>query len=243
MEFSSSECSDESCQLKIGQMLAAELIVVGNVGKVGSRLLVSAKMLETETARTHSAASGIYASLDEMVDARPGLAKALAGQPAEGAAATAQAGTSEKTPEATQAKPEAAAKTAPPAQPAKKANGKLIAGIAGLTAGVAAGGVGSWLIYSGATAGKVAVDAAQAAYRATAEADAGSKWDALVQATASMKTKLYVGIACAGTGVLLSGLGTVLILLPAEQPRPAASVSFGIVPQIGSALLSFRVAY
>jgi hypothetical protein len=58
-----------------------------------------------------------------------------------------------------------------------------------------------------------------------------------------MKTKLYVGIACAGTGVLLSGLGTVLILLPAEQPRPAASVSFGIVPQIGSALLSFRVAY
>ena len=79
MEFSASECTDEACQLKIGEMLSAEMIVVGNIGKIGSRFLISAKMLETETARTRSAVDGVYGSLDLMVDDLPNLSAKLAG--------------------------------------------------------------------------------------------------------------------------------------------------------------------
>jgi hypothetical protein len=79
MEFSASECTDEACQLKIGKMLSAEMIVVGNIGKIGSRFLISAKMLETETARTRSAVDGVYGSLDLMVDDLPNLSAKLAG--------------------------------------------------------------------------------------------------------------------------------------------------------------------
>lgn len=78
-EFSTSDCSDESCQLKVGKMLSAELIVVGSVGKVGSRYLFSTKMLETETARTRSFTDGVYVSLDAMVDDLPNSARKLAG--------------------------------------------------------------------------------------------------------------------------------------------------------------------
>jgi len=79
MEFSASECTDEACQLKIGEMLSAEMIVVGNIGKIGSRFLISAKMLETQTARTRSAVDGVYGSLDLMVDDLPNLSAKLAG--------------------------------------------------------------------------------------------------------------------------------------------------------------------
>jgi hypothetical protein len=79
MEFSASECTDEACQLKIGRMLSAGMIVVGNIGKIGSRFLISAKMLETETALTRSAVDGVYGSLDLMVDDLPNLSAKLAG--------------------------------------------------------------------------------------------------------------------------------------------------------------------
>ena len=37
MEFSYEDCTDESCQLEIGRLLAANQIVVGSVGRVGER--------------------------------------------------------------------------------------------------------------------------------------------------------------------------------------------------------------
>ena len=37
LEFSASDCTDEACQLEIGRLLSAEMIGVGNLGKVGSR--------------------------------------------------------------------------------------------------------------------------------------------------------------------------------------------------------------
>jgi formylglycine-generating enzyme required for sulfatase activity len=67
LAFSVSGCSDEACQLEIGRMLTAEMIVVGDITKLGSRYLLTARMLETETARTLNAADGSYASLDDLV--------------------------------------------------------------------------------------------------------------------------------------------------------------------------------
>ena len=78
--FSAADCTDETCLLEIGRMLSAQMIVVGTVGKLGTRYVLSAKMLETETAETLRVADGIYASLDALVDGLQGIATRLAGQ-------------------------------------------------------------------------------------------------------------------------------------------------------------------
>lgn len=67
LEFSMSDCTDESCQLKVGKLLSAEAIVVGNIGRVGSKFILSAKMLETETGKTLGTADGIYDDLDGIL--------------------------------------------------------------------------------------------------------------------------------------------------------------------------------
>lgn len=239
VEFSSSECSDESCQLKIGQMLAAEMIVVGNIGKVGSRFLMSAKILETETARTHSAADGIYTSLDGVVDALPDLAKKLAGISTQSAPAAA-AKEPEKKPEASAAAPFTPVE---PVRPAKTVNVKLIAGIAGIATGVVAGGVGGWFIYDAATNGRASVDTASAAYQASTETNAEANWNSLLAATSGVKTKIYAGIGSSGAGLLLAGVGTVLAILPAPRSQTTPAVSLSVSPRGDAALLSVGVRY
>jgi hypothetical protein len=66
-------------------MLSAEGIVVGNLGKVGNRYILSTKLLETETAKTLSTADGFYDDLDILVDDIYLLANKLAGLEDEGA--------------------------------------------------------------------------------------------------------------------------------------------------------------
>ena len=68
MEFSLSGCTDETCLLEVGKMLSAEIIVTGSIGKVGSRYLFSAKLLETETGKTIHTADGVYGDLDAVID-------------------------------------------------------------------------------------------------------------------------------------------------------------------------------
>ena len=68
LKFSMSGCSDESCMLEIGKMLSAEAIIMGSIGRVGTKYVLSAKILETETAKTLNTAVGIYKDLDELLD-------------------------------------------------------------------------------------------------------------------------------------------------------------------------------
>ncbi len=68
LQFSLSGCSDESCQLEIGKMLSAEQIIVGDIGNVGNRFILTSKILETETGKTLKTSDGIYKDLDELVD-------------------------------------------------------------------------------------------------------------------------------------------------------------------------------
>lgn len=79
LEFSVSDCSDESCQLEIGKMLAAEMIVVGSLSQVGSKTILTSKILETGTGRTLHTADGIYDDVDLLVDDIFGFAQELAG--------------------------------------------------------------------------------------------------------------------------------------------------------------------
>ncbi|MBI9104070.1 MAG: hypothetical protein JEY99_16765 [Spirochaetales bacterium] len=77
LQFSNSGCSDESCQLEIGKLLAAEYIVVGDISKVGSRYILNTRILETESSKTINTARGLYSDLDELLDNMDGLAGEL----------------------------------------------------------------------------------------------------------------------------------------------------------------------
>ena len=102
MEFSMSGCTDDSCALEIGKMLSAELIVTGNLSKVGSRYLMSVKMLQTETSRTMGTANGKFGDLDELIDGLEEIAFDLAGKEAASVAEQPQENTTapERIPEA-----------------------------------------------------------------------------------------------------------------------------------------------
>jgi hypothetical protein len=131
LQFSVGECSDESCLLEVGRMLSAEGIVVGNIGKVGNRYVLSTKMLETETARTLNTADGIYSNLDALVDDIVNVAKKLAkgleqpGAIAESEAAKKGAEKAAKAPKEKPAKPPKPVKEKPAREPqAAAATGK-----------------------------------------------------------------------------------------------------------------------
>ncbi len=68
IEFSLSACSDESCQLKAGRLLAADRIVVGSVGKVGGRFILNARLLSVETGEVAATSYQVFKSLEELVD-------------------------------------------------------------------------------------------------------------------------------------------------------------------------------
>ncbi|MDA3886842.1 MAG: hypothetical protein PF638_14725 [Candidatus Delongbacteria bacterium] len=67
-KFSLSGSSDESSMLEVGKLLSAEAIIVGSIGRVGSKYVLSVKLLETETATTMNTADGIYKDLDELLN-------------------------------------------------------------------------------------------------------------------------------------------------------------------------------
>ena len=77
IEFSNSDCTDEQCQLELGRLLAADHILVGNLGKVGSRHVINIKLLEVSTGEALSTAYEVYGTLDELVDNCEALALQL----------------------------------------------------------------------------------------------------------------------------------------------------------------------
>ena len=68
MEFSLSDCVDESCQIEIGRLLAADQIIVGSIGKVGTRFMLDVKLIEVTTGITISTKYDVFASVDDLVD-------------------------------------------------------------------------------------------------------------------------------------------------------------------------------
>ena len=68
IEFSKADCTDEQCAVEIGKLLSASLIVVGSIGRVGSRYILNMKLVEVETGQTIETASQMYADIDALID-------------------------------------------------------------------------------------------------------------------------------------------------------------------------------
>jgi len=78
MEFSYEDCTDESCQLEIGRLLAANQIVVGSVGRVGERYLLTIKLIDVETGEALKTGSEKYTTLNRLIDDCERLAREFA---------------------------------------------------------------------------------------------------------------------------------------------------------------------
>lgn len=68
LAFSLSGCVDEKCQIEAGRMLQAKHIVVGSLGKIGSRYLLNMKMIDLSTSETVKTVSSQYPDLDALLD-------------------------------------------------------------------------------------------------------------------------------------------------------------------------------
>ncbi|MBN2051273.1 MAG: hypothetical protein JW760_12545, partial [Spirochaetales bacterium] len=246
LEFSLSGCTDESCMLEVGKMLAAEAIVLGNISRVGSKYVFSAKMLETETARTLSTADGIFDNLDALLAGIAGVAGELSAP---------YGGTTPAAGGATAVGEEPA--EAPKAE-RKPANIPAISTLAG---GLACVGAGSYFLAVSLPL-LITFTEAQNAYEGGSAA-AGDDFTSLYNAyeaarsaavTGNANTNFIIGASAAGVGV---GLGVLSAILFAKAPAGgtasgASAVSLGpadavpvvtgmIIPLPGATTLSFRV--
>ncbi len=77
IEFSYADCTDAECQLEIGRLLSADLIVVGSIGMVSNEYLLNVKLIGVETGETVNAASGKYRSMKELVEGSREVAQRL----------------------------------------------------------------------------------------------------------------------------------------------------------------------
>jgi hypothetical protein len=231
IEFSSQECTDEACQIKLGKLLSAEYIVVGNLNKVGTRFILTVKMLETGTSRTVSTADGKYATLDELVDDLDPLAKRIAGMP-------------EEKPSAAAPKP---ATPAVPVQPAKPLSVKSIASLAGIVAGVAVGGVGGYFLYEAFTYLSGPVETAFKAYddlpTTASQSEFDSKYGTYTSEYQAYQSKLITGALVAGGGVALLAGSIVFLALPEDGGKSAQVAAVSFVPRPGRITLSLRVSW
>lgn len=224
MEFSMSGCTDESCMLEVGRMLAAEAIVVGNLGKVGSRYVLTIKMLETETGRTLQSTDGRYANLDDLLDGVTILAYELAEkEPPEDLSPPAVAAEPEPT------VPEPAA----PVRKKEKSIGVLDIFMIGSGAFLGVGG-GVWMLLD-----YLDVNNAYDEYMAVGEGESEETYTEAYDNYTSLFNNYqennrwhYITM---GTGAALLAGGVIMALLPAKDEKQDVSLIFspGPAPVVG----------
>lgn len=81
-EFALSDCSDQECQVEIGRLLAADEVVVGNVGLFQGRYLLSMALLDVESGQTLRTGSEMYETVDALVRGAEYIAYLIAGDDA-----------------------------------------------------------------------------------------------------------------------------------------------------------------
>ena len=235
MEFSISDCSDESCLLEIGKMLSAEVIVVGNIGRVGTRYVLSTKILETETAKTLNTADGIYKDLDALLDDIDNIVNALAGTAISETSATEESVMIE---------------TDKPVRPRKSVSVRRIAAFGSLAGTIGLVGTGSYFIVRALTyiiPMNNALDDYNNAAQETEENFAAlydtylTRYDTALAQNAN--GKLTSGIILGGVGLALGAVSTILFLgsdtAQVEDDSPALSV----VPSSDGLSLNFSIGY
>ena len=68
IEFSYSDCSDEACAIELGKLLSADVMIVGSIEKVGSRLALDLKALDVASSRIVGTYYKLYDAIDDIVE-------------------------------------------------------------------------------------------------------------------------------------------------------------------------------
>lgn len=218
LEFSLSGCSDDSCQLEIGKLLSAEFIVTGDLAKVGSRFILSARMLETETSETAGTAKGIYQTIDELIDDMPNFASTLAGVESVAAAAEIPV-----TIAPTEAKPVESAES----KDIKPMDANNIIAWSTLGAGVVMAGTGTYLLVDSILKLNAVNDAEAAYMSATTDFDAlyTSYLDSYGLAENS-NTFFWVGAGLIGGGIASAIVSVIFFSKDSKDVSSFAAVAF-----------------
>lgn len=243
LEFSMSGCTDETCQLEVGKMLAAELIVVGDIGKIGERIVITLKVLNTETSETLNTAKAVYTNITELIDDLGNIAIRISGKQnlAETKDTAEEIGLDKITEEGKSRQ-----------KSGKKTTGAVLmgGGVALLAAGTVFvidaidrytrdGGVQDLYdayynapdLYDGTADGNEDLFAAQdALFREYYLADL---WDAYNDALSSQKTSGILGVVGLGAGLVTAVTGVVLFFsksTPAAPEKPAQELSAVVNP-------------
>ena len=67
VQFARSDNVDQTQQLQIGRLLAADFVIVGSLARIGSRYIIDAKIIDVATGETRRSSSAVRNSLDELV--------------------------------------------------------------------------------------------------------------------------------------------------------------------------------
>ncbi|MBN2536214.1 MAG: right-handed parallel beta-helix repeat-containing protein [Spirochaetales bacterium] len=67
MEWAISDCTDTKCQLQMGKLLSASLIIVGSLGNVGDMCIMNIKLIDVGTGETMNTASKMYDDINTLL--------------------------------------------------------------------------------------------------------------------------------------------------------------------------------
>ena len=261
LSFSATGCVDESCQLEIGKLLSAEMIVVGDIGFLGGRYILTAKLLETETSDTVKTAKGIYTDLGNLIDGMYQFANDLAGIEQTGDSPAVQ----EEEPPAEEVTPETIPENileTPKEKPFfSSLNSRKIAGLSLMAGGAAAAALGGFFITDFISYYNNEYTDALDAYDSGAESYpyGTTAWDALsleertvyfdtladalTSAAEDKNKKLILSAAVTGGGILLLGTGLILFLLPEKPAAGNEAVSLLFEPGITQTSFGLSLSY
>ena len=206
LSFSLSGCGDETCQLEVGRLLSAEYIVTGDFSRIGSRYMLTVKMMETETSKTVGTAQQTYTDLDMLVDDirnfTAGLIATWDGEPF--------------VPVVREV----------PEERRSISMRKILPWVF-LGTGTAVLGTGGYLLYSGLDYLESQVNPAYDEYINSAEG-ASELWDAYMEKHGEYKDRMITAALITGAGAVLTGVSGVLFFTGRqEDPGDFAALLYG----------------
>lgn len=249
LEFSNSGCTDESCQLEIGMLLSAEYIVIGDIALVGSRYVLSAKIIKTETSATQNIGRGVYADLDELIDDMDGFAERLSskiGDVQEVKAAKVEKELVIEAPAIESSETDSAMNDKP-----VKFDIRSAVKWSALGVGSAAAGVGAYFLYDAFSFKASDVDPVYAAYKDESVTDYGeltateyfdARWNNYTAVHDQYSGKLVLGSILGGVGLAAIGAAIYLFVVPeVESPDGRVETAFLLLPGPDSLSFSGRI--
>ena len=71
--FSLSGCTDESCAIEVGKLLAADIMVLGSIDRLGDRLSIDLKAMDVATSKIKGTYNRLFEDVNELVNLMDGV--------------------------------------------------------------------------------------------------------------------------------------------------------------------------